>query len=119
MSEHYLINFLMILICGRTSFFPSLSLQMETGFSPGQRIVASNSGTQEPGTPNSCCKVTRTPSFLLHPAPAVAALLLVLVICALESGATSHILERRIKRGLILGIPQDRRISAWRMELGA
>jgi hypothetical protein len=86
-------NFLVILIHDRTSFFLSLSLQMETGFSPDQRIVVSNSGTQEPATPNSCCKATRTP------------LLLVLVICALESGVTSHILERMSKRRLILGIP--------------
>jgi hypothetical protein len=68
------------LTCYRTSFSLSLLRQMELGFSPAPRIVAFNSGIQELVTHNSCYKVTRTLSSVLHPAQAEAALPLAVVI---------------------------------------
>ena len=74
----------------RTSFSPLLSLRMETGYSQAPKTAASNSGILELATPSSCCRATRTRSFLLLLAHLAARSLLDLATCVLESGAISH-----------------------------
>lgn len=82
---------------------------MPSGSCQGPRTEGCNSGIPEPETPRSCCRVTRTVSFLWRRAPPETTSPLALETCALVFGRTPEPALSWASRPTVT-VPSDQRL---------